>query len=194
MRRILTALCFVVIVIVVVGPWWTRERSRGLAVIMPSGSAQFIGLHRGQLAILLSEMRVNPVNQPRGVRPGLHYVSTGRVMGDGILDDLRRASANVGAFAGVNWMAGAPSNAEYFLPGRCIAVVVPSWLVCTTAGLILVAPVLRHRKKAGLCPACGYDIRATPDRCPECGTELTSSPAAAPRATLPSPAPASSRS
>ena len=41
-----------------------------------------------------------------------------------------------------------------------------AWLVRVPRGLWLA----RHRRRAGLCVECGYDLRATPGRCPECGS------------------------
>ena len=52
---------------------------------------------------------------------------------------------------------------------------IPYWLLLAATAVLPFARVvarLRRSKRASLnlCPTCGYDLRATPDRCPECGT------------------------
>ena len=44
-------------------------------------------------------------------------------------------------------------------------------LLGAAGALIALFGILRKRCRltAGRCPACGYDLRGTPERCPECG-------------------------
>jgi hypothetical protein len=53
-------------------------------------------------------------------------------------------------------------------------VTVPYWFVLLPLGILIFWQFLclrrnRQRMKLGLCPACGYDLRASKERCPECG-------------------------
>ena len=74
------------------------------------------------------------------------------------------------------------------------ALYVPHWfllIVTTLPAAWLLSRLLRarHRAKHNLCPACAYDLRATPHggRCPECGTLKPAAPVEA-AATVPAPA------
>ena len=65
-----------------------------------------------------------------------------------------------------------------------MAIWVPYWLLVLSTAL---SPLLwlnshvknRKRSKQGLCPKCGYDLRASKDRCPECGTSIVATEAKA---------------
>jgi hypothetical protein len=58
--------------------------------------------------------------------------------------------------------------------GNSLRIIFPHWFL---ALLLAILPSLylravmsaRRNSRAGRCAACGYDLRATPDRCPECG-------------------------
>ena len=63
------------------------------------------------------------------------------------------------------------------------AIEIPWWslflLFSLLPGTRLAARVRRRsQRRRGLCPACGYDLRATPQRCPECGQAAVCSGAA----------------
>ena len=82
-----------------------------------------------------------------------------------------------------------PDGREFLYGVEAEVRAVPHWLV---AAPLLLLPALRlmrrlggsgrrsRRLSGGLCPDCGYDLRATSGRCPECGTVAPATPTGTP--------------
>jgi hypothetical protein len=77
----------------------------------------------------------------------------------------------VHGLAGVRW----DTSKDLGLSDTSCRLDIPMWLILIFFNIIPLIAAFRisrrrRRNKKGLCPTCGYDLRATPDRCPECGT------------------------
>jgi hypothetical protein len=67
------------------------------------------------------------------------------------------------------------SYSTYFVDGRSWWVTFPIGPAAVMLAALPMLAWIRHRRRrraqlSGRCLACGYDLRATPERCPECGT------------------------
>lgn len=60
---------------------------------------------------------------------------------------------------------------EYWFP-LVLAAIPPTWLLLRNRRNLLNRYERWRVRSRGLCAACGYDLRATPDRCPECGNSV----------------------
>ena len=144
--------------------WWN---------VGPPGTTERWEVHSigGRLALLHFEPRANVVSRAgRFGVDGLGGIPTGIVPqfipGNGTYE------FGVAGFAAW-WRPGSGRTS----PGTRGVVMVPYWsiaLVLAVAPWVSVRGLLRRvkqnrRVRAGLCPECGYDLRATPGRCPECG-------------------------
>jgi hypothetical protein len=66
--------------------------------------------------------------------------------------------------------APSPMNTAFGWAGGGYRVIVPNWFLAYITALLPIMRFLRRRRRLpGLCPRCGYDLRASPERCPECG-------------------------
>jgi hypothetical protein len=172
-RRIsvLSALLFLMLIVVVV-LWARRPRhSEMLIVFSPAGHLQGMATDRVGLLFFGSDV---PFGREYGLTADL--ISCSR-------DDFAQAHDVLFDTPSESWhflgyrFAGGTLDLSNLLTCHYSAIIVPYWFAMLTLFPLPARAVRRtwvtwRRNRSGLCPICGYDLRATSDRCPECGTPV----------------------
>jgi len=132
------------------------------------------GGSRYEVAVLGGEVRLLRIDTFADPAPPSFttVVRTPKTQGDWALTPVPPIPSRVARHAGFSWgtmtlgVAGTTSPVRFATLPLSHACVV---LACPLVFLLGGALRRRYRHAAGRCPACGYDLRASPAGCPECG-------------------------
>jgi hypothetical protein len=156
-------------VVLWVRSWWALD---GLGLDRPNHVSYSLASSQGHLRL------ERGVGDPFGAPGGLYRLSAPPVP----LLGFGGAPPSISKRLGFEYLDGkqgpffTKEGRQFFI--RVRSQTIPYWFVLMLAGscaTLFWLPAYRRRVRRvrtarGLCPRCGYDLRATPERCPECGT------------------------
>ena len=163
--NLLTALSLLLCVAVCVLWAWSRWRTAHAAFV---GATRELHAAVRPSGIYLADVRLRGVQQPAGWALNTSS-ATPQDRTSTFTSDRPVLGFRAGSFAAASTAGRLPCTVRYLI--------VPQWFPAAAAALPpavwLVGLRWRRRRRRlrmrGLCPGCGYDLRATPERCPECG-------------------------
>jgi hypothetical protein len=184
----LSLLLFVAVCVLWVRSYWRSDLIGAQSAIIPDGRQRGGTFHSvwGSMEVEFWQRQYQRQTVPRDAAAFDHFSNPVRAGASGA---RRQYLDSIGAWQFLGFAFGRqemdlarprsdgrPGAAA--TPQTVWTVAIPDW--CPT-GLAAFLPGVRflrkyrrrcteRQAKLGLCPACGYDLRATPGRCPECGT------------------------
>ena len=148
-------------------------RCDAVALFTPGGKPQVAAVYRGGILLLFTDVRF----ADRGT--SVEFASASPAEYDRSREIIDACATTSHRRFGFGYSVGdfRPPDGWHF-----VAIHAPAWLVAPLALWSVRRAAIplrrRQRRRGGLCPACGYDLRGTPGRCPECG-ELSAATALA---------------